>query len=507
VASRSGKPGFIHSGISVGLGLDGRLHAKVPVGKKPNGKPDRRHVSGPLANPGIIRLKIDKLLTDVARREVRKPGRAPTVAEWFMHWLTEIAPYAQRPLSAKSAESYESIYRTWFVPHIGGLRLDELEADSLDAMYAAMHRKGLARSSVLKAHAILRRALNVAVQRGRVHRNVAAGMDNPGSTKRRRKRALTRAQAAEVLKVVAATRNPLRWRLALALGLRQGEALGLRWAAVDLHAGTMSVDWQLQRQTYRHGCADPAACAGPHHRGECPRPPRWEHGCPEPAACTGRKGNELAEPKPAYCPQRVGTGECRRHGTVCPPACAPGCRKHAARCPAKLGGLVFARAKTIDADEDWDEADWEDEEQTDLVDLPPTLVRELKAHRAAQRQARLVAGQLWRDHDLVFCLDDGGPIDPRADLEDWHDILTRAGFKTAGTHLGRASAASIAREEGLKIEDIQDLLRHTDIRTTRGYVVVTAAARKRTAAAMDQALFGGGVTDIVTARRERRSRR
>jgi len=49
-------------------------------------------------------------------------------------------------------------------------------------------------------------------------------------------------QAAETL------RNGPRWSLALALGQRQGEALGLPWEAVDLHAGTLRVKQALQRQ-------------------------------------------------------------------------------------------------------------------------------------------------------------------------------------------------------------------------------------------------------------------
>jgi len=37
--------------------------------------------------------------------------------------------------------------------------------------------------------------------------------------------------------------------VALALGLRQGETLGLLWDAIDLDAGTLTVRWALQRQT------------------------------------------------------------------------------------------------------------------------------------------------------------------------------------------------------------------------------------------------------------------
>jgi integrase len=45
-----------------------------------------------------------------------------------------------------------------------------------------------------------------------------------------------------------------RWSVALALGLRQGEALGLSWDDVDLEQGILTVRRALQRHTSRHGC-------------------------------------------------------------------------------------------------------------------------------------------------------------------------------------------------------------------------------------------------------------
>ena len=53
-------------------------------------------------------------------------------------------------------------------------------------------------------------------------------------------------------------------------GLRQGEALGLSWDAVDLDADTLTVREALQRAAWQHGCPDPqsaaAATSPPHGR-------------------------------------------------------------------------------------------------------------------------------------------------------------------------------------------------------------------------------------------------
>ncbi|MBQ0894027.1 site-specific integrase [Micromonospora sp. U56] len=55
------------------------------------------------------------------------------------------------------------------------------------------------------------------------------------------------AEARRFLKAVDGLRLEARWLIGIALGLRQGEVLGLRWDDVDLTAGTLRVRRQLQR--------------------------------------------------------------------------------------------------------------------------------------------------------------------------------------------------------------------------------------------------------------------
>lgn len=62
-------------------------------------------------------------------------------------------------------------------------------------------------------------------------------------------------------------RNHVRWAIALALGLRQGEALGLKWADIDLRKGVLKVRRSLNRPKYKHGCDD-KSCG--RHAGHCP---------------------------------------------------------------------------------------------------------------------------------------------------------------------------------------------------------------------------------------------
>lgn len=102
-------------------------------------------------------------------------------------------------------------------------------------------------------------------------------------------------------------RNSARWMLALALGLRQGETLGLRWADVDLDNEYLKLRRHRLRPRYEHGCPEaspygrkagycrPATC-GP-SRTTC-SPSFWgpaepEHGLSRlEAAVGGRGGSE-----------------------------------------------------------------------------------------------------------------------------------------------------------------------------------------------------------------------
>jgi integrase len=93
---------------------------------------------------------------------------------------------------------------------------------------------------------VLRGALNVAVKMQIVERNAAALAMPPRQVKVER-RMLSPDEARRLLAVTDTDRLAALYRLALTLGMRQAEILGLRWADVDLDAGTLRVRQTLQR--------------------------------------------------------------------------------------------------------------------------------------------------------------------------------------------------------------------------------------------------------------------
>lgn len=245
-------------------GADQLWHAWVTVGTKPNGRPDQRHIKrGTRAD---VEDRVDELLAQRREGAVQKPGRAPSVEQLIETYLDTTAPLRIDP---STIDGYRSKMRNYVYPVIGATRADRLQPEGLEAVYLEMKRAGRADATVLQVHRILARILKVAAQRGTVPRNVAALIDSPTAAKQETAPP-TEAEAGRLLAATERRRNRARWKLGLGLGLRQGEALGLRWAYVDLDSAEPELDiaWQLSRRQFKHGC-DGRAC-GKRRAGNCP---------------------------------------------------------------------------------------------------------------------------------------------------------------------------------------------------------------------------------------------
>jgi integrase len=423
----------------------GYYEARVWMGTRADGKPDRRHIERKTLK--AIRARVRELERKRDAGIAGSAGRARTVREMLTRHLEVVLP--QRGRAPLTIRSYESLCREHVFPLWGGQKTDRLLPEHIEDGYAAMLGAGLSAGSVRKVHAILSSAYEIEVKRGNVARNPCRLVEAPRAGQGR-KTALSARQARAVLTAVEGRRNASRWSVGLACGLRQGEALGLRWAFTDLGAGEMHVWWQLQRLPWRHGCADVEKCTAGRHRRPCPR------NCPKAARKSGRR--HVCVPDDA------------------PRLCQPGCAGHAAQCPQRRGGgLVFREIK---------------ERRRKTVPLPPELVAALRKHRAAQSRERLAAANVWEDHDLVWCQENGRPIDSRADWQEWADILAEAGIPHAGVHAMRHSAATIALDEGVALAVVQELLGHSDIRVTREYTHVSSPLVRDGAERVGRALFG-----------------
>ncbi len=132
------------------------------------------------------------------------------------------------------------------IPILGKVPLDLLTPALVQEMMNNRLAAGLSGKSVAYIHQVLRTALTLAVRWDLVSRNVARLVDRP-RIERKSISPLTPEEARKFLAAIRGHRLEALFSVALALGLRQGEALGLQWEDVDFTAGTLRVSHQLQR--------------------------------------------------------------------------------------------------------------------------------------------------------------------------------------------------------------------------------------------------------------------
>ena len=114
-------------------GKDGHWHGRVTVGRKDDGREDRRHVMSKSKATVVAKVRALERLRDEAR--VPKAGRAWTVEKWLLHWLEEIA----RPnIRESSYQAYRTATTKHLLPVIGNVRLDRLEPENIEAVYRRM---------------------------------------------------------------------------------------------------------------------------------------------------------------------------------------------------------------------------------------------------------------------------------------------------------------------------------------------------------------------------------
>jgi hypothetical protein len=94
---------------------DGQWHGWVTVGVKDDGSADRRHRMA--KTQAAVTRKVRELERKRDAGIAGKPGKPPTVADWFVTWLTTIAP---RTVAQDTLDSTcEPKVRRWIIPQLG----------------------------------------------------------------------------------------------------------------------------------------------------------------------------------------------------------------------------------------------------------------------------------------------------------------------------------------------------------------------------------------------------
>jgi integrase len=174
---------------------------------------------------------VRELETARASGSVHRAGESWNVEQWLTHWLENLAaPFVK----VNTLAGYRVAVNHHLIPGLGKHKLTALKPEHLERLYLRISRPA--------------------------PRAEPSPNQQPHTTSTERR----------IFQTALRTRNGARWAIALALGLRQGEALGLQWSDLDFDTQTITIRRARLRPKYEHGC-----------HGQC-----------------GKK-------YPGYCPQRV----------------------------------------------------------------------------------------------------------------------------------------------------------------------------------------------------------
>jgi integrase len=385
------------------------------MGAGPDGRPERRHVSA--RTQSAVTAKVKKLEKDRDAGAVTSTGRTTLVA-YLGEWIARKERLrAVRPNTIDGYRNDEA--------HVGvairKVRLDRLGLAHIEYLWSYLIHRDL---TIGHCRRTLNAALNDAVRRGLIPRNPVKAADTPRD-KATEMEPYTIEQMAALLGAARGTRNAARWTVAMALGLRQGEVLGLGWDDLALPTGdgaegTMVIRRQLQRVS-------------------------WQHGCGEPDSCVTQAGTPAT--RGADCPQRWGGG------------------LKTSEPKSEAGRRALTLPATVTAE-----------------------LRAHRAAQRAERLASEI-WEAGPNGGWVFATEVGGPTDPRADGRDFKLLCAKAKVPPKRLHDLRHSSATMMLAEDLDLRTAGQVLGHSQLALTARYSHVLADRKSVAAARIDQALF------------------
>ncbi len=225
---------------------NGTWEARISLGWV-DGRRVRRSIYGRTKTE--VRERMQAALRDV-QRGIAVADERWTVGRFLEQW-TDGLDERVRPSTARR---YRDLVRLHLLPEIGDVRLHRLTPQHVQSVLQRLGTKGLSRQTVAHVRAVLRTALSQAQRWDLVARNVAALADPP-RVPDRHVDVLTPDDAGALIAAVQGGRLDALVTLVLYTGLRQGEALGLRWSDVDVDGGLLTVRLALQRVFPREGAS------------------------------------------------------------------------------------------------------------------------------------------------------------------------------------------------------------------------------------------------------------
>lgn len=208
---------------------------------------------------GATRREAERVLADLVKRhhdgEYRPPEKI-TLGEYLERWLP-----TKRDLAPSTYSSYERNIRLHVLPYLGSIPLQRLTPEDLDSLYTELLANGrqnkgggpLAPKTVRHVHVTIHAALNDALRKGSVIRNVADVADPPKLAKgaRPKMNVWTADELRRFFDLIEGHHLYPAFYVKANTGMRRSEVLGLTWRVIDFDNARLSVAQTVTAPDYR----------------------------------------------------------------------------------------------------------------------------------------------------------------------------------------------------------------------------------------------------------------
>lgn len=200
--------------------------------------------------------RLAKLKAEVTNGHTITSGHM-TVCAYSEAWLARERALSEsgHGKAPNTVDHYRQMFSYYVLPYVGTRPLPDLTVTDVDAMLAALAERSLSRRTIEAARNALGVLLKDARREGLVSRLATEDARMPRRRAGDRKDPRAKALDPEQINALFVAADGTRWHPLLAalayLGLRRGEALGLRWSDVDFGRGSLSVGQALVRERCR----------------------------------------------------------------------------------------------------------------------------------------------------------------------------------------------------------------------------------------------------------------
>jgi integrase len=154
--------------------------------------------------------------------------------------LDDYLKHIQTNLKPRTVKRYREAIEAHLRPAFGKVKLNTLDAQRIEEIYAKKLNDGLAPASIHVLHAVLSASLKRAIRLKLVQHNPCKDVEVP-RIEREEVKVFEPFEVRALLSAAKDDRLEALWVVALSTGVREGEALALQRGDVNLNAGTLRI--------------------------------------------------------------------------------------------------------------------------------------------------------------------------------------------------------------------------------------------------------------------------